>query len=348
MPINTSFSGNIPWLLTEPPTVALARGAQVGEGIAHQRLQQQQITLQAAQQAEQVARDRAIEAHRKIQEGIEQSQEARQQALFAKTASNELSRRIGMKMINDDLEIYMADHPDATPTEKAQATTQAVLKNADKVFPDGQGLVPFVQHAQDSIGRFGVMEATIKAKNASAKANESLANKREAEATNAWLGEGNTTKIPADIQRADYLSAKQKAFDEATAAGDPKLISDTKRELDAAKAAMHANRVEDRADKIANQAFRATHQALLTKLRNLYAQQSFVSAKQKPALDAQIKDIEDELGSLIQGYSSQQTGAAPATATTEDVTVISPDGVEGTIPKSNLDKAIQRGYKLKQ
>lgn len=102
MPINTSFAGNIPWLITEPPTAALARGAQVGEGIAHQRLAQQQIDLQA------------MTAQR--------------------LADQELSRQIGMKSASSDIEAYRRANPDASDEEVSKVSARALMKYGPQIF----------------------------------------------------------------------------------------------------------------------------------------------------------------------------------------------------------------------
>ena len=225
------------WLI--PPTQAQQAELNQRESVAvaNQILQQQQLNQQAAQQ-------KAIEAHRKIQEGIEQSQEARQQALFAKTASNELSRRIGMKMINDHMEIYMADHPDATPAEKAQATTEAVLKNADKVFPDGQGFAPFLQHTQDMLGKVGLNQALIDARESTVRKNDVVVEKMK---TETWLGPGNAgaAKPTAASQNAKLFGDAQTAYDSAVESGDDAIIKSAKTHLDSVKAAMHVVAPED-------------------------------------------------------------------------------------------------------
>lgn len=58
-----------------------------------------------------------------------------------------------------------------------------------------------------------------------------------------------------------------------------------------------------------------------------------------------ITQLESMLANLEQGYS-EMAGAGPAES--EEVEVISPDGTRGTIPRANLQKAIQRGYKQAQ
>jgi hypothetical protein len=360
MPINTSFAGNIPWLITEPPSVALARGLEAGQGIAQQRLAQQRINLQAQENASQLqfqqARETALEGHRQVEEGLQQAQEARQKALFARTASNDLSRRIGMGIFTDDLETWHADHPDATPAQAAQAQTDFMLKHADKLFPDGQGFPQALHGAVQAVGTLGVQDAMNKAREASAGLSQERTKALQLKETQDWLGDGTIAKPTARAQDARDYEAAKVALGEADSVRQKE--STPKSEADYQKALTHFNSLErfapqggsesSRAAKVSDQAFRATHQELLTKLRNLYAQSQFAGKAQKPELDKKIEEVDKQLKDLVSAYVGNQATATPATvpATTPvpRVKIKDSNGKEFTIPAAQLKQALDEGY----
>lgn len=89
----------------------------------------------------------------------------------------------------------------------------------------------------------------------------------------------------------------------------------------------------------------------LTKAKNAVSAELEKSGLAKSEADAEFKESRTRVAKLRKSTTANRPAAQPAlpqAQSTGKVTVISPQGVPGTIPAINLPKALQRGYKLAQ